>query len=263
MLTQRHLRRSGLALLLALTASSCALPRIRASARLGQLDLDGSIGASSSGSAIQSSASALGLDKDKAVPEARVDLDWLGVHVGLSQFGSRHEGRGTAQTTLSLGGGPSITAGTPVDSMLEVELTTARVTWDVIPTRFADIGIGFGVGYYDYEVDVRSLATISRVRSDESFPIAFLALRAASQIGPFEAVGNVGALDVDLGSDELSYYDVDLSVGYRFFKKLKAQGQVTLGYRMLMTDLKYSDRGGEVEADLEFSGPYLGLTFSI
>jgi len=250
-------------LLVALACSACVAPELRVEQNVGQLDIEGDLAVSSMGTATSSSVESLGFEEDEGFYYPRVELEWLGFTTSVAGFQGEFSGNGIAESTLDLGT-DVINPGDPVASDLELGVATAAFTFDVVPTDVLDVGIGLGLGWFDYDASIVATTTNMSVASEESFPIAFLALRLASEIGRLRLVGRAGGLEVDLGDEELTYLDIDVAGHYRLFSTLgQLDGHLTLGYRYLRTDLEYEDQGSEVDADLRFDGPYLGLTFTL
>lgn len=246
----------------ALLLASCGMPRIGPMARVGNLDIDGDLtlkgGAGPLAIRSSTSASSLGLD-DETVFQPRVDVDWDDLHLTMNGFQTEYSGDGAVQSTLSLGG-QIINIGTPVRSDWDIGFYTVQAMYDILPIEVVDVGIGGGVGYLEYDVDIQSKTSSSFIASDDELPFAFLSLRAAKEFGPFEAIGILNGLGIELGDEDFTYYEADVSASYRLFGGDKRQGHVVLGYRLLSMDYEYKDRGRKVKVDdVELKGPYIAF----
>ena len=66
-----------------------------------------------------------------------------------------------------------------------------------------------------------------------------------------------------LEDEKVSYYDGEVSLGYRLFDTEKWRGYITAGYRFIDLFYEYDDGGRDLEVDAGIGGPYLAfcLTF--
>lgn len=244
----------------ALAALGCAAPTLSTRQRLGVLSISGDVKVSTDGGGAASSAEGLGFDRDGSVYEPRVDVEWGGAHLAFDWFASQHSGEGTAESDLQLDpGGDTIFAGDQVSSDLDLSLAKLAFTFDLVPTDFVDVGLGFGLGAFSYDAVIEAPMTSARIASDESFPIAFLAGRGAVRLGDFAVELDVGALHFAYQGDRLAFLDVDAAVSWRFWSRGPAFADLAVGYRALGTDLRYGDQGGVVEADVDYAGGWIGL----
>lgn len=249
--------------LLALLAAGCSAPRIWTTQRLGPVEVDGSISVTNGGAGASSSADALGLERDDSSWSPRVDLDLASMHVNAGRFASHHEGTGRAEATLSVGGS-TINANDTVNSMLDLELTTVAITFDFVPTEVLDVGLGIGGGVLEYDAFFQSTTTSQIVESNESVPVGFLAGRVASRLGDFLLSVDLAGLEISLDDDELMYLDADAAVAWSFFDPVgPGFGELVLGYRHIQTDIEVNESNERVDADLDFSGAYVGLSIGL
>ncbi len=247
---------------LALVAG-CVAPTISTRQRIGALSIDGDVGVSTTGGGATSSADGLGFERDDEVFQPRFDIDWAGTHLALNVFQSRHAGNGIAESDLNLvPGGDTIFAGDLVRSDLDLMLSTLALTFDVVPTDFVDVGIGIGLGAFEYDAFLEAPLTGSVISSDETFPIGFVATRGVVRLGKLAFEADVNVLEYSYDDDDLRYLDLDLALAYRFFVQV-GFAEAVIGYRLLSTDLSYDDGDGEVDADLDYDGVYLGFTVGL
>ena len=243
-----------------LLAGGCSTPHIWTQQRIGPLNVSGDLAVSAGGGGASSSVEGLGFEKDKSVWSPRVDFDWGSAHLAATYFDSSHSGDGFAESQLDLGTG-TIMVGDPVTSQFDVELLSAALTFDFIPGDFLDVALGLGGGSIDWNASITSGA--NSVVSSESFPIGFLAGRVASRIDNFLIYVDVGALEISIDSDKIRYLDVDGGLAWRFWEFGPAYCELSGGYRVLQAKLEYDEQGGQVDADLEFDGFYLGLSIGL
>lgn len=253
---------------LVLLLAGCTSPRVRTIGRVGTLAIDGDFDVqSASGLAkINLNAGRLGLDDDddKAVFEPRIDLDFGPFFAAIEILDVSYSGDGVAEASASLGPGTGITLGAPVASDLHATLSRAFFVVDVVPTDVVDIGIGVGVGFIDYELDVRNKTSAGQLRATDDLAFPFLVGRVAAQFGRFEPELIVGGGAIEIDDEDVAYLDIDLALAFRLFgEEGPVQGDFMIGYRYLLVQYGFEDRGGEVDIDLEFQGPFAGMVISI
>ncbi len=246
--------------------SACSVPRATGYLRVARLELDGDLAAQASvpgvGASAVATTEALGLDEEETAFQPRFDFDWDPFLLSVEGYDASFSGDGVADATLDFGSGGSITAGVPVRSELDLGLYFARAVWDVVPDPLLDLGIGFGVGLLEYDFTAQELGSGASASNDDDLPFAFLSVRAARQLGRFELAGMLSGLDVSFSGDELMFYDLDLSVGYRLVDAGSVEAVLLLGFRQMVVDYETED-GADVDADIELSGPYLGLSIGV
>jgi hypothetical protein len=251
----------GATLLAGGTFMSCGTPSFGVTPRLGTLDIDGDIGVESTGVTAKNSVESLGLVEDDSVFSGRVDFDWGGVHVTAAGQSSTHDGDGVLEADISQGG-TTITAGTAVESKLDIGIYSGVVTFDLLPTDNFELGLGLGVAAIDFDVSFTDPNTSDRIATDETVPLPVIALRGAVAFGPVDVSVLANGMAVAIDGDEATYIDIDAMARVRVLgSDDRFTGWITLGWRQIDLDAEYED-DGEAELDLEFSGPYFGLTFA-
>lgn len=243
--------------LLPFTAIGCSTPQIALTPEYSLSKLDGHFGASTSSVSAQSSFDDLGLDEQSEQLGGRVDLKWGLPHLSVSYAESSFSGDGTATAQLTQGG-VTIPAGASVDSSLDLDIASAVLTFDLLPSDTAEAGIGFGIQGLDFQGSVRDTGSGQSVDTSEMVPIPVIAVRASAEIWRIEASALIAGSKVSFNGDDLSYYDVDLQGRLRIFE----HGWLALGWRQVHVDLQYDDGGDAVDADLTLKGPYLGFVLS-
>jgi hypothetical protein len=245
-----------------LLVGGCSVPRVWTQQRIGPLDVDGDVAVSAGGGGAASSVKGLGFERDDAVWSPRVDFEWGGTHLQASYFESNHSGDGMAESDLQLGA-DMIMAGDPVTSDFDVKLLSGALTFDFVPGDFLDIALGIGGGVIEWDAMITETAGANTIRSSESFPIGFIAGRVASRISAVQLYLDAGALEISVDGDEVKYLDLDGGVAWELWNCGPAFGEVFAGYRLLQAELDYQEQGSDVDADLEFDGFYVGLSFGL
>ncbi len=248
--------------ILALAASCNAVPSASVTPRYGPLGLDGDIAVSASVASVRSSADALGADEDDDGLAPRADADWGPFDAWVSLYNGDFGGRGVAEGQLDLGG-VIITAGDVVDSELELSFVDGGIVWDLIPGETVDLGIGLGAASIDFDANIRSVTTGLEVGASESFTVPVLAARGAIAAGDFEISVVATGFGIDTGIDDVTFMDADAMAAWRFLGGDTVSGGLVIGYRYAMVEADFGSFGSDVEADLELSGPYLGLTLQL
>jgi len=231
---------------------------VRAELRGGALDISGDLGVSVGAGRLGkgSSADSLGLERSGYV-EPRLGFDWERWHAQIGGFTTEFKGTGTTQTALGIG--PVIGVNNPVDTEVNISMITADGIYDLIKSDVVDVGLGAGVGWFLYDLQVQSLSSPARVNTGNDVPLVFLAGRLAKDVGRFELRLEGKGIYLDTGGEKISFYDADARAGYRLIDAESWGGIVSLGWRFLGVDYEYTDLGARVFADLDFNGPYLSF----
>lgn len=247
---------------LSLVLGACSAPSARVIPRFGQFDVDGDIGVQQ-GTSVNAKASvdALGLEKDDSVIGVRVDAQ-LRRHWTFSFQDSTHDGDGVADATLSQGG-VTINVGDPVSSEFDLGLYQAAVTWDLLPTDTAELGIGLGITGLDVKAKITETVGNQSVDTDELVAVPVLAGRFGVALGPVDVSGLLGWISVDYSGDEVSFLDFDGMASVRLLGDGdRLAGWIAVGYRYVDAEIAYDDGGDAVDAQIDFSGPWIGLMLS-
>ncbi|MDZ4773937.1 MAG: hypothetical protein SGI72_12470 [Planctomycetota bacterium] len=255
-------QRFGLAGFAALTLSACSMPAMYITPRVSRLDIEGDVGIQQ-GSTLTAVASvdSLGIEEDTSVPGGRVDLLGPG-HWTFSAQQSSHDGDGIADATLS-SDSVTINVGDPVRSEFEFGLYSGAVTFDLVPGDTIEVGIGLGVALLDIDASFTDLLTSQVVATDEIVPVPNIAARVGVNVGPFEFSGLINWIKVDYRDTEASFLDVDTMGRLRIFGDSdRFAGHVALGYRFLNVQAEYESDGNSIDVDVDFDGPWIGLSVS-
>lgn len=254
--------RAALSCLAALALAACSAPSVVITPRVSRLDIDGDVGAQV-GSSVSTSASvdSLGLDTDPSVFGGRVDIEAAG-HWTFSAQQSKHGGSGVADAQLSSGTG-TINVGDPVDSKFDLGLYSGAVTFDVVPTDAIELGIGLGVAAMSVKARITDMVSNETVSTDELLPVPFLAARLGFDVGSFEVSGLVSWMQLDIDGNHASFVDVDSMARVRVIGDGdRVAGYFALGYRFLNVGAEYENDGDAVDVDIDFAGPWVGLSLS-
>jgi hypothetical protein len=181
----------------------------------------------------------------------------------VTTHSSSWEGDGTLEADFG-----GLTAATDVTTELDLALHRAVLTFDVAPTDLIEVGLGFGVSVIDLEATVTEREALIpgdvRESVDEVLPVPLLAARVGGRLWRFDCEALVAGMQVDLDGDEATYVEVDLNGRLSLFGSHGGiNGSLVVGWRAIEVEADYEDGGEEVEADLSFRGPYLGLQIGI
>jgi hypothetical protein len=246
----------------ALATTACFAPQVEVLPRFTQVDIDGEVGVDSSGSvSATNSTDDLGLEKDSSAFGGRVDLRWGSPHLTVSFGESSHDGDGTLSATMS-SGGTTLPSSTPVHTDLDASLSSAILTFDLFPSDLVEVGLGFGVSAVGLDGRVTSKDPLNpgQIDFDQTLPVPVIAGRLAFDIGRVQLSALVSGLSFDSGDDHADFLDADVQGRVRLWGSgSRLVGFLAAGWREVSADVKFEDGGDHVEADLEFSGPYLGI----
>jgi hypothetical protein len=241
--------------------ASCGAPSVDATARYAMLGLDGDIRTDTSVGAATNSWDDLGLDDEEGTPGATVNLKWGMPHLSISTQGSSFSGTGIIESEIDLDG-EIIGVGAQVDSDVDLGVTSALLTWDLVPGDF-EFGLGLGLVALDLDMKFLDDVTGTTATTDETLPVPVLAARVGLSAGSWEAAGTLAGLEIDVEGDTVSFFDLDAYGKYHFMGGEDRLGaSFVFGYRDTNLDLDYEDGPDEVDVELGISGPYIGLRLS-
>lgn len=247
-------------LLVATSVAGCSAPSLLVTPRVAYVGLDGDFASDTNISGVPTSIDSLGLDEEEAEFAPRVDLTFGGLQwtVDYADFQFVGSGRATADIVIE---GVTFEANDDIDTDIELSLLRSLWTWDLVPTDLVDVGLGFGLALADVSVALQDAdPPFESASTDEVVPLPFAALRAAVSLGDFGAEAQVGYIDVEVDDVEAGYLDVDAMAYWQFVDAAGAGFRLVGGYRFVDVDAAFEDGSDQVDANLEFSGPYLGLT---
>ena len=183
----------------------------------------------------------------------RVNFKWLWFDLFVDYFDASYEGSGNANLNF---------AGTPISGPVQSELDWAQAralaTFDLVPTDMVDIGIGLGVSYIDFQSRFTSGGNTEELEG--SAPLPYPAAKASVEFWRIEVGGTAGWIEFNADDVEARYLEADVYARLKLIGGGLVWGGLVLGYRLVDTDIDFEDDGDFGRVDLEFSGPYAGLT---
>lgn len=254
--------RLALAGLFSLALSACSLPSAYVTPRVSRLSIAGDVGVQQGTTlSAQASVDSLGIEEDKGVLSGRLDLLAFG-HWTFSGQQSTHDGEGVADAQLS-SGLVTINVGDPVKSELDFGLYSGAVTFDLVPGDALEVGLGLGVTLLDINAQFTDQATSETIQTDELVPVPNLVGRVAGCVGPFELSGLVSWVDLSYRDTNASFLDVDAMARLRIFgDSSRFSGHAAIGYRFMNVKADYEEDGKSIDVDVDFDGPWIGLSVS-
>jgi len=250
--------RCAFASLLLAAAGCIGIPTVTIDGGVHALELDGEIGLSNSASTGFDTidlSSQLDLGDTEYAPIGRVGVDLGRFDFQAWGFTTSTDGSGTV--TADFG---NITAGSAVESELDLTLAQGRALFDVVDLDFFEAGLGLAVQWIDFDLDVHEQV----FGLDESIsvqqPVPLLAGRLGVDLGELSPV----PVSVELSAAGIwgSYGDLDGAV---VDVELLARLQFDLlgffvGWRQLQIDLEGESGDQAFDGDVTTSGAVLGLT---
>ena len=86
-----------------------------------------------------------------------------------------------------------------------------------------------------------------------------IALNGTAHWGRFEVAALIGGAYIKYNSNTISYLNADLAGRYAFYKGKHWSGMVSLGYRYIGMNLDIEEDCNKFKADINLTGPYIGL----
>ncbi|MDF1800732.1 MAG: hypothetical protein P1V81_16275 [Planctomycetota bacterium] len=260
--------RTGLALVASLlfgALGSCGMPSASFNPRALNMDVSGDILVTQGFATSSSDVERLGMTDDSASFAPRADFEWGGFQMTAAHSSTEHSGDGVADSALEFGG-VVISDTEPVHTDFELGMTSLLMTWDLLPSETLELGLGFGATLLDLDATITSKTTpANKIDTDEQVPIPMLAGRVGVDLGRLDFGGLISGLSVDVDGNQATVIDFDLAINYELLDMGgELMGAITLGYKSFSMDVLYDDgSSGSVDLDMEFSGPYFGVTITI
>ncbi len=258
-----HLGSWAAALCLGALTLACSAPALELMPRMQEVSLEGEIGIASGAISGTNDIETAGVEKDSSVFGLRLDFDLGAPRLTLSTQGSTHDGDGTLEFDITQNG-VTITAGTDVETEVDMALHQLALTWDLIPTDMFELGLGLGAAAVDLDATFRETGTANEIATDEVAGLPVLAARAGLDLGRVEFSLLATGMQYDYDGDSARLLDFDLMGRLKLFggdKRLA--GFLMAGYRELSAEVEYDDDGDNIDADLTLSGPYFGLVLGL
>ena len=193
----------------------------------------------------------LNLD-DHKFTSPRLDLWWDNKHLTVSSVRTGHAGLGTADVIVV----PPTVISTSISTDFEIASDNLALTWDLASSKEVEAGVGVGLSHIGIDVDITSISvsTVS-VDEDEEGYIPTLAFRFGWLKEP---------LNVELLYQWLKdYTDVELVLRYEFLRYAedkKPAAYLSAGYKSIGVDTDWDSNGYDLDIDVEFKGPWVGLS---
>ncbi len=230
--------------------------------RYGLADIDGEFGISSTNVTGQADLNQMGLEEEDAFG-ARADFKWGLPHFIVSGQGSEHEGDGTLSAEVSQG--PiTIPVGSNVSSSLDLGLYSGLLLFDLLPTENFELALGAGVSVIDFDLSIVDQGSGDTVQSDEVLLLPVIAANAGLKFGSFELALLVSGFDLSYDNDSGTFIDGDAFARWRFLGgDSHVRASLIAGWRATLLDVDLEESGDSIEGEVELSGPYVGLEFTL
>ena len=95
---------------------------------------------------------------------------------------------------------------------------------------------------------------------DEIVPLPYGAASANVELGDFGVEGLVGLFSIEVDDVDVYYLDLDVNAYYQFLDMAGMGSRLVAGWRYIEVEAEYDDGDEQIDADLDFSGPYVGLS---
>jgi len=276
----------------AILAPSCAIPGDAAWSDLHADIYGGSISTDLSITAptidVQDDVGGTELTGDFTIDDASSSGSIFGGRVGfapfelvVSQFDYSAIHSGTLDGTVTWGTFTgNLDAPLAISSNLDLTVQKLMLGIDILNTPAARVGLLFGIDNMDFadfsvetlaggfanDVEVIKKGEREDVVKDKALPIPMIGVRADALL-PFLGI-RAGAeitglkVDVDDGTDavDITYLDMDANLNYVLWDLTFGEVELRVGYRKITMDLEGVLESNELNADLEFSGPYFAIS---
>lgn len=246
-----------LALLPLLLIAACSAPEIHGSPSYAFFKPEGEIGLASAGTPVaDTSLSTLGIDEREGALSPQFDFKWGMPHLSVDMQSASWEGSGTLDVDFG-----DISAGEAVSSELDLSVYRAYLTFDLAPTDVLELGIGFGALVLDLDAAVTpDSGSVATQDFDELIPLPVVAARAGGRLWKLDLEAVAAGVQIDYDGDEATFLDLDLNAKYALWGSHGSfHGALLVGWRTTSFDVAYEDDFDNVDLDVSFSGPYVGL----
>jgi hypothetical protein len=249
----------GLALASALAAAACidTPPAVTIEGGLYAPTLEGKIGLATTVVTDVDTidlSSSLDLGKTEYVPYLRGECAIAGLDLSLSGFRTSQTGTGTV--TADFG---NITAGSTVDSKLDLALAHGSLCYDVVDTKPFTFGAGIGADYFDLDMDVHNVAfgLDESVQIRQAIPLLVARGVVRTPVIPLDLQIEAGAITGHVEDFDGTLVDVEALLHCKVVGPLAMYG----GYRYVYCQFKGTTNDRSFGADVTVSGFLLGATF--
>ncbi|MDC1020525.1 hypothetical protein OAR23_00725 [bacterium] len=175
----------------------------------------------------------------------------------VSQFSYSRNQTGVFNGTF---GGIPLSAGTPVDSSLELAATKMMVGIDVLNTSIARVGILAGFDLLSFnKLSLTNAGIVQNVLVNQEVPIPIIGLRGDIAIpGTSISLGaEISGISIDVDDLEASFFDHNINLSMEIVKN----AEVVVGYRTISLNIDGDIDNTQIQnMDLSMSGPYFGVS---
>lgn len=239
-----------LAALLPLFAGCSILPSARIAAGYNQSSIEGDFARGPGGS--QDSETAFGVDGPAHGYQARAEAKVGPVHVTARLATASTDGRGVLGDAFG-----ALVAGSTVQSDLSLTDADLAVSLDLLDLGPVRISPGLGFDVYDVDLDVTDGSGATEVLS-ETYELPYLFLQAELDLGPVEAVADLGWSDLELGGQDMAMLDVSAMLSFTPAPFVEFHA----GYRFKSFEGTTSSGADRRGVDLTTRGFFVGGGFS-
>lgn len=198
--------------------------------------------------------SSLDLGKTEYVPYLRGEVALAGFDLALTGFKTSQTGTGTV--TADFG---NITAGSTVDSKLDLALAHAALCYDFVETSPVTLGAGIGADYFDLDMNVHNVAFAldESVQIRQAIPLLVARGVVRTPVVPLDLQLEASGIAGHFEDFDGSLLDVEALLHWKIVGPLAMYG----GYRYVHCDFQGTTDGRAFDADVTVSGFLLGATF--
>lgn len=191
----------------------------------------------------------LGFDEKEDFGEARGQVKFFGKHkFNFSYLPLKWDADTTLTRTIEFNG-QTYTAGTRVQSKLEMKMFKGGYEYDLIANRFGFLGFTLDVLLTDFYMEMKAPSMALDEKYDATVPIPMIGL--SGRVIPIKWVSVTGKIS-GLPMGKYGYIlDAEASLD---INPVKYVG-ISVGYRFLKMDLEYDDN----KADFKLDGPFAAL----
>ena len=161
--------------------------------------------------------------------------------------------------------GVEFPVGVQVHTEIDVDTYILDFVYKLYRTRGADVGLGFGIHAFAFDVEMEGKALAGPASGSKTFadsdllaPLPNLRLQAFYAITPRWAVmGNFGWLSANIDEWDGDFRYLNARTHYRFTERFG----VSLGYQYTDVDVSRERERQSSEYDMEFKGPAVQFTY--
>jgi len=197
--------------------------------------------------------SQLDLGSRKIVPYLRGELNGASIDVALNGFRTSESGRGTV--TANFG---KITAGSTVDTSLDLGLAHGRLAFDLFDTKWLTLGAGLGAEYLDLKLDAREpvFALNESIAVRQALPLIVARGAVRPPALPLDLELEVGGISGTYQAVHGTLLDAEALVRWKVTGPLALFG----GYRFIHFMIRGHSGSESFDGNVDLSGLLLGLS---